>query len=126
MAPEPEDEMKDEKNPPPLDEDDIALLKTYVSIYLLSFSSSPICNPSFSTLTDLPVIFIYIYICSFFFFLYMHVDLINNQSTNYSSYPYLFSIRSKLHPPQTDSTRAQYSFPTPQDLGLENIKLLED
>lgn len=29
MAPEPEDEFKDEKNPPPLDEDDIALLKTY-------------------------------------------------------------------------------------------------
>ncbi|KAK6916971.1 AAA ATPase, AAA+ lid domain, partial [Dillenia turbinata] len=29
MAPEPEDEIKDEKNPPPLDEDDIALLKTY-------------------------------------------------------------------------------------------------
>lgn len=31
MAPEPEDEIKDEKNPRPLDEDDIALLKTYVS-----------------------------------------------------------------------------------------------
>lgn len=30
MAPEPEDEIKDEKNPRPLDEDDIALLKTYV------------------------------------------------------------------------------------------------
>ncbi|KAM7254546.1 hypothetical protein ACFE04_003926 [Oxalis oulophora] len=29
MAPEPEDELKDEKNPRPLDEDDIALLKTY-------------------------------------------------------------------------------------------------
>ncbi|KAA3489210.1 26S protease regulatory subunit 7A [Gossypium australe] len=29
MAPEPEDEIKDEKNPRPLDEDDIALLKTY-------------------------------------------------------------------------------------------------
>lgn len=26
-----EDMLKDEKNPPPLDEDDIALLKTYVS-----------------------------------------------------------------------------------------------
>lgn len=25
-----EDEIKNEKNPPPLDEDDIALLKTYV------------------------------------------------------------------------------------------------
>ena len=30
MAPEHEDDFKDEKNPPPLDEDDIALLKTYV------------------------------------------------------------------------------------------------
>ena len=30
MAPDPEDEIKDEKNPRPLDEDDIALLKTYV------------------------------------------------------------------------------------------------
>ncbi|XP_042032281.1 uncharacterized protein LOC121778982 [Salvia splendens] len=29
MAPEPEDQMNDEKNPKPLDEDDIALLKTY-------------------------------------------------------------------------------------------------
>ncbi|GMN36741.1 hypothetical protein TIFTF001_006257 [Ficus carica] len=29
MAPEPEDDLKDEKNPRPLDEDDIALLKTY-------------------------------------------------------------------------------------------------
>ncbi|GFZ11642.1 regulatory particle triple-A 1A [Actinidia rufa] len=29
MAPEPEDDIKDEKNPRPLDEDDIALLKTY-------------------------------------------------------------------------------------------------
>ncbi|CAA3006785.1 26S protease regulatory subunit 7 [Olea europaea subsp. europaea] len=28
MAPEPEDEIKDKKNPRPLDEDDIALLKT--------------------------------------------------------------------------------------------------
>lgn len=36
MAPEPEDEIKDEKNPRPLDEDDIALLKTYVpSIFFL-------------------------------------------------------------------------------------------
>ena len=26
-----EDEIRNEKNPPPLDEDDIALLKTYVS-----------------------------------------------------------------------------------------------
>lgn len=42
-----EDEIKDEKNPPPLDEDDIALLKTYVlflprifnpNFYLLSLS----------------------------------------------------------------------------------------
>ena len=30
MAPEPEDNIKDEKNPRPLDADDIALLKTYV------------------------------------------------------------------------------------------------
>lgn len=32
-----EDEIKDEKNPPPLDEDDIALLKTYVLIYNPNF-----------------------------------------------------------------------------------------
>lgn len=31
MAPEPEDDIMAEKNPRPLDEDDIALLKTYVS-----------------------------------------------------------------------------------------------
>jgi 26S proteasome regulatory subunit T1 len=31
MAPEPEDDIMNEKNPRPLDEDDIALLKTYVS-----------------------------------------------------------------------------------------------
>lgn len=30
MAIEHEDDLKDEKNPRPLDEDDIALLKTYV------------------------------------------------------------------------------------------------
>lgn len=36
MAPEPEDEFKDEKNPRPLDEDDIAVLKTYVNFELLS------------------------------------------------------------------------------------------
>lgn len=35
MAPEPEDDIKDEKNPKPLDEDDIALLKTYVRYSLL-------------------------------------------------------------------------------------------
>lgn len=35
-----EDEIKDEKNPKPLDEDDIALLKTYVCIHLLT-------NPKF-------------------------------------------------------------------------------
>jgi len=29
-----EDELKDEKNPRPLDEDDIALLKTYVCLFL--------------------------------------------------------------------------------------------
>ena len=34
MAPEPEKELN-EKNPPPLDEDDIALLKTYVTSHLL-------------------------------------------------------------------------------------------
>lgn len=33
MAPDPEDAIKDEKNPPPLDEDDIALLKTYVLFF---------------------------------------------------------------------------------------------
>lgn len=31
MAPEPDDDVLNEKNPRPLDEDDIALLKTYVS-----------------------------------------------------------------------------------------------
>jgi hypothetical protein len=31
MAPEPEEDIMNEKNPRPLDEDDIALLKTYVS-----------------------------------------------------------------------------------------------
>ena len=31
MAPEPDDDLLNEKNPRPLDEDDIALLKTYVS-----------------------------------------------------------------------------------------------
>lgn len=36
-----EDEIKDEKNPPPLDEDDIALLKTYVLFLSL------ILNPNF-------------------------------------------------------------------------------
>jgi len=34
MAPEPEDDLMNEKNPPPLDEDDIALLKTYVILSL--------------------------------------------------------------------------------------------
>jgi 26S proteasome regulatory subunit T1 len=34
MAIEHEDELKDEKNPRPLDEDDIALLKTYVILSL--------------------------------------------------------------------------------------------
>ena len=34
MAPDPEDEIKDEKNPRPLDEDDIALLKTYVCSFI--------------------------------------------------------------------------------------------
>lgn len=32
MAPEPEEDINNEKNPRPLDEDDIALLKTYVRI----------------------------------------------------------------------------------------------
>ncbi|RWW72090.1 hypothetical protein BHE74_00020107 [Ensete ventricosum] len=57
MAPEPEDEIN-EKNPRPLDEDDIALLKTYVSPFLSSSSRSPpssFCNlifdPSFSPLS---------------------------------------------------------------------------
>jgi len=36
MAIEHEDELKDEKNPRPLDEDDIALLKTYVILSLLN------------------------------------------------------------------------------------------
>jgi hypothetical protein len=36
MAPEPEDDVKDEKNPRPLDEDDIALLKTYVCFFFLN------------------------------------------------------------------------------------------
>lgn len=40
MAPEPEDEFKDEKNPRPLDEDDIALLKTYV---IYSFFNAFLC-----------------------------------------------------------------------------------
>jgi len=31
MAPDPDDDLLNEKNPRPLDEDDIALLKTYVS-----------------------------------------------------------------------------------------------
>lgn len=35
MAPDPEDEIKDEKNPKPLDEDDIALLKTYVNFLFI-------------------------------------------------------------------------------------------
>ncbi|KAL2243138.1 UNVERIFIED_CONTAM: 26S proteasome regulatory subunit 7A [Sesamum indicum] len=43
MAPEPEDEIKDEKNPRPLDEDDIALLKTYV-ILLFTFTVNPSCE----------------------------------------------------------------------------------
>lgn len=34
MAPDPEEEVKDEKNPRPLDEDDIALLKTYVCLLI--------------------------------------------------------------------------------------------
>lgn len=38
-----EDEIKDDKNPPPLDEDDIALLKTYVRTFL-----SPYVKPNFS------------------------------------------------------------------------------
>lgn len=39
MAPDIEDEILNEKNPRPLDEDDIALLKTYVSISLNSLLS---------------------------------------------------------------------------------------
>lgn len=41
-----EDEIKDEKNPRPLDEDDIALLKTYVR-NMFFFSKSP-NNSSFA------------------------------------------------------------------------------
>nr|CAB3451291.1 unnamed protein product [Digitaria exilis] len=37
MAPEPEDDIMNEKNPRPLDEDDIALLKTYVQLRLGEF-----------------------------------------------------------------------------------------
>lgn len=43
-----EDDLKDEKNPRPLDEDDIALLKTYVSLdftFLLNPNLSPDFNP---------------------------------------------------------------------------------
>jgi hypothetical protein len=40
MAPEPEDDILNEKNPRPLDEDDIALLKTYVSVTLVWISST--------------------------------------------------------------------------------------
>jgi len=40
MAIEHEDDLKDEKNPRPLDEDDIALLKTYVT-FLLTLSQKP-------------------------------------------------------------------------------------
>jgi hypothetical protein len=37
--------LKDEKNPPPLDEDDIALLKTYVcSIYFFIFLNNSALN----------------------------------------------------------------------------------
>jgi len=36
MAIEHEDDLKDEKNPRPLDEDDIALLKTYVTFFVTS------------------------------------------------------------------------------------------
>ena len=41
-----EDELKDEKNPRPLDEDDIALLKTYVISQFLCFSFTDLifCN----------------------------------------------------------------------------------
>uniref|UniRef100_A0A3Q7GVY6 AAA+ ATPase domain-containing protein n=1 Tax=Solanum lycopersicum TaxID=4081 RepID=A0A3Q7GVY6_SOLLC len=40
-----EDEIKDEKNPPPLDEDDIALLKTYLGDNDLPLYSSPMKTP---------------------------------------------------------------------------------
>ena len=36
MAPEPEDDINDEKNPRPLDEDDIAILKPYALSLSLS------------------------------------------------------------------------------------------
>jgi hypothetical protein len=65
MAPEPEKDLN-EKNPPPLDEDDIALLKTYVSSLLpllhlsiyLSSSASAAAAASVSTI----LIFIFVLI----------------------------------------------------------------
>lgn len=47
MAPEPDEELKDEKNPRPLDEDDIALLKTYVCCLLFRLFGIPhVQNPN--------------------------------------------------------------------------------
>ena len=48
MAPEADHDIKDddEKNPRPLDEDDIALLKTYVIFPSFPFSSFLITNPN--------------------------------------------------------------------------------
>ena len=42
MAHDPEDEILNEKNPRPLDEDDIALLKTYVRLKSLANSVSSV------------------------------------------------------------------------------------
>jgi hypothetical protein len=45
MAPEPEDDIITEKNPRPLDEDDIALLKTYVR------AATPLGSPTLSRIS---------------------------------------------------------------------------
>jgi hypothetical protein len=47
MAPEPEDDILNEKNPRPLDEDDIALLKTYVSATPVWISSPVLLDLEF-------------------------------------------------------------------------------
>lgn len=56
MAPEPENDIKDDKNPRPLDEGDIALLKTYVSLtsyFLLNVLVLPFCTNSDYKLSSL-------------------------------------------------------------------------
>ena len=47
MAPEPEDDIMNEKNPRPLDEDDIALLKTYVRAATLHLDLSDLLDLGF-------------------------------------------------------------------------------